>query len=161
MYSASSHSKCRWVCFFMGTDLEKFSSTSLTHQWTLCSEWVPSECLSHHNLSTYWVRSVFAVQISLLIQTRLLFHWRKQYYGLWTRILAGKQQFKVKNISITDVTLFTSYDINWWTGVVWIIVMFLSAAWTLILTAPIHCSDVMPNLNSLSANFSFWVHYFI
>ncbi len=29
---------------------------------------------------------------------------------------------------------FTSQDINWWTGVVWIIVMFLSAAWT----APIH-----------------------
>ncbi len=28
--------------------------------------------------------------------------------------------------------------LNWWTGVVWIIVMFLSAVWTLILTAPIH-----------------------
>ncbi len=29
-----------------------------------------------------------------------------------------------------------------WSGVdhLWIIVMFLSAAWTLILTAPIHCS---------------------
>ncbi len=33
----------------------------------------------------------------------------------------------------------SSQDINWWTGVVWIIVMFLSAVWTLILTAPIHC----------------------
>ncbi len=33
---------------------------------------------------------------------------------------------------------FPSQDINWWTGVVWIIVMFLSAVWTLILTAPIH-----------------------
>ncbi len=30
-------------------------------------------------------------------------------------------------------------DRNWWTGVVWIIVMLLSAVWTLILTAPIHC----------------------
>ncbi len=28
---------------------------------------------------------------------------------------------------------------NWWTGVEWIIVRFLSAVWTLILTAPIHC----------------------
>ncbi len=36
-------------------------------------------------------------------------------------------------------SLFTSQDVNWWTGVVWIIVMFLSAVWTLILTAPIHC----------------------
>ncbi len=33
----------------------------------------------------------------------------------------------------------SSQDINWWTGVVWIIVVFLSAVWTLILTAPIHC----------------------
>ncbi len=35
--------------------------------------------------------------------------------------------------------LLSSPDVNWWTGVVWIIVMFLSAVWTLILTAPIHC----------------------
>ncbi len=28
---------------------------------------------------------------------------------------------------------------HWWTGAVWMIVMFLSAVWTLILTAPIHC----------------------
>ncbi len=33
----------------------------------------------------------------------------------------------------------SSQDVNWWTGVVWIIVMFLSAVWILILTAPIHC----------------------
>ncbi len=33
----------------------------------------------------------------------------------------------------------SSQDVNWWTGAVWIIVMFLSAVWTLILTAPIHC----------------------
>ncbi len=32
--------------------------------------------------------------------------------------------------------LLSSPDVNWWTGVMWIIVMFLS---TLILTAPIHC----------------------
>ncbi len=39
---------------------------------------------------------------------------------------------------VTHMQLFTSHDVNWWTGVVWIIV-FLSAVWTLILTAPIHC----------------------
>ncbi len=53
-----------------------------------------------------------------------------------------KQQFKVENILIADsflinMKLFASQYINWWTGVVWIIVMFLSAVWTL--TAPIHC----------------------
>jgi len=52
---------------------------------------------------------------------------------LWIHIL-------VKNILMMDLfQLFTSPDVNWWTGVVWIIVMLLSAVWTLILTAPIHC----------------------
>ncbi len=42
------------VCFFIWTDLEKFSITSLAHQWILCSEWVPSEweskqLIKHHN----------------------------------------------------------------------------------------------------------------
>ncbi len=32
-----------WVCFFIWTDLEKFSISSLAHQRNLCSEWVPSE----------------------------------------------------------------------------------------------------------------------
>ncbi len=73
------------------------------------------------------------MQISLLIQTRTLFHWRKHYYGLWTHVLD-------KNILMLDLfQLLSSPDVNWWTGVVWIIVMCLSAVWTLILTAPIHC----------------------
>ncbi len=51
-----------------------------------------------------------------------LFHWRKHYYGLWTRILARS---KVKNVSmmdlfLTNMQLFSSQDVNWWTGVVWI-----------------------------------------
>ncbi len=40
---------------------------------------------------------------------------------------------------ITNTQLFTSQGVIWWTGFMWIIVMFLSAVWTLILTAPIHC----------------------
>ncbi len=57
------------------------------------------------------------MQISLLIQT-ILFHWRRCYYGLWTRIL-------VKNIIMMDLflintQLLSSQDVNWWTGVVWI-----------------------------------------
>ncbi len=35
------------------------------------------------------VNGAWFVQISLLIQTRWFFHWRKQYYGSWTHILAG------------------------------------------------------------------------
>ncbi len=51
-----------------------------------------------------------------------------ELYGIW-----------VKNILMLDLFhLLSSPDVNWWTGVVWIIVMFLSSVWTLILTAPIH-----------------------
>ncbi len=43
MYSPSAHSRFRRVCFFIRTDLEKFSITSLAHQCVFCSKWVPSE----------------------------------------------------------------------------------------------------------------------
>ncbi len=59
-----------------------------------------------------------------------------------------KKQFGVKNILmmdliLTNMQLLASQSINWWTGIsvdyLWIIVLYLSAVWTLILTAPIHC----------------------
>ncbi len=74
----------------------------------------------------------------------------------------------------------SSPDVNWWTGVVWTIVMFLSAVWTLILTAPIHihCWDTDAvtflqtwwrnklilisdelRVNTFTAHFHFWVNY--
>ncbi len=75
-----------------------------------------------------------------------LFHWRKRYYGLWTYILARSNSLKLKfllmmDLFLTNTQLLSSQDVNWWTGVdcLWIIVMLLSAVWTLILTAPIHC----------------------
>ncbi len=54
MYFHSGHSRWRWVCLFVGTNLEKFSIASLAHQWILCGEWVPSELeskqlIKHHN----------------------------------------------------------------------------------------------------------------
>ncbi len=35
MFSSSGHPRCRWVCFFIGTDLDKFSITALMDplQW--------------------------------------------------------------------------------------------------------------------------------
>ncbi len=35
IYSPPGHPRCRWVCFFIRTDLKKFSFTSLAHQWIL------------------------------------------------------------------------------------------------------------------------------
>ncbi len=42
------------------------------------------------------------------------------------------------DLFIKNMQLITSQFINWLTGVMWIIVMFLSAVWSLILMAPIH-----------------------
>ncbi len=40
------------VCLFIGTDLEKYSNASLSQQWMLCSEWVPSEWASKQLIKT-------------------------------------------------------------------------------------------------------------
>ncbi len=51
IYLPSSHQRCRWLCFFIWTDWEKFSLTSLAHQF---SEWVPSKYhfIIHNNASS-------------------------------------------------------------------------------------------------------------
>ncbi len=55
-------------------------------------------------------------------------------------ISVQKQQFEVKNLSLNEG--FVSYKHTFFhkmfIDVMWIIVMFLSAVWTLVLTAPIH-----------------------
>ncbi len=98
----------------------------------------------HICFKLFWfVNAAWPVQISLLIQTRPLYHWRKQYFGWRTRILARSNGLKLKMswwicFRFCLLKMLTDVDIML-TGVVWIIVMFLSAVWTLILTAPIHC----------------------
>ncbi len=55
--------------------------------------------------------------------------------------LARRNSLKLKYLTdgcfLRNMQLFTSQYVNWWTYL-WIIMMFLSAVWTLILTAPIH-----------------------
>ncbi len=62
------------------------------------------------------------------------------------------------DLFLTNTQLLASEDINWWSGVVWIIVMFLSAVWTLILTAPIHCRASIGEqvMESFQQIFIFW-----
>ncbi len=111
-----------------------------------------------------------------------LFHWRKRFYGLWTRILVRSDGFKLKK-SLNDGFFsykhadfsFTRCELMDWSGVdyLWIIVMFLSAVWTLILTAPIHCRGstgekvmqcyISPNLMKKQTHLSWmswgWAHF--
>ncbi len=57
----------------------------------------------------------------------------------WMGAVRMRVQTADTNNFIPNMQLLASQDVNWWTGVVWIILMFLSSVWTLILTAPIHC----------------------
>ncbi len=52
MISPLRPSKMWWGCFFIRTDLGKFSIISLAHQWILCSEWVPSAWESKQLIKT-------------------------------------------------------------------------------------------------------------
>ncbi len=57
---------------------------------------------------------------------RWIFSLRKHHYGLY---FGQKEQFECKNVLMMDLFLtnmqfLASPDVNWWTGVVWIIVMF-------------------------------------
>ncbi len=72
------------------------------------------------------------------------------------------------DLFLTNTHLLASLDVNWWTGVVWIIVMFLSDVWTLILTAPIHCrasiaEQVMKcyiSTNQMKKQTHLWLHHY-
>ncbi len=127
MINFSGYSRCR------GVEDKKFSITQLAHQWIFCSEWVPSEWESKQLIKTSFLelfrmyRTVFAFKqclicIFLLNWVRLIFHWRKPYYGL---IFQWKQESKDKNVLmmglfITKHTVIAPQDVNWWNGVMWI-----------------------------------------
>ncbi len=67
----------------------------------------------------------------------------KPYYGIWTSILARSNGLDCLNdgcVSYKHIFCFIRHLLTNWSGVDYlrIIVMFLSAVWTLNLTAPIH-----------------------
>ncbi len=63
-------------------------------------------------------------------------HWSLLH--LWINELLHVHECFIILSSKFVIKIFTSQDVNWWIGVVlWC--FFLSAVWTLILTAPIHC----------------------
>ncbi len=77
-------------------------------------------CLEHIRAGVFWlVNGAWSVQISLLINTRPLFHWRKSYYGLY---FCRKQWFEVKNIVMMNLFLLvlkTLTDGLEWCGLLW------------------------------------------
>ncbi len=101
--------------------------------------------------------------------------WITDSYFIWKRF----KNALIMNLCLTNLQPF---HFTRWTGVVLIIVLFLSAVWTLILTAPIHCRHPLLNkwcnakflqiwwrnkliytsddlrVSTFSASFYFWVN---
>ncbi len=89
-----------------------------------------------------WSKTVLAMNIHVRGQDGLKRSIIRDY-GLFIIIIIiyfdvinGLKLECINNGFLTNKQLFTSQDINWWSWVVWIIVVFLSAV-RLILTAPI------------------------
>ncbi len=58
-------------------------------------------------------------------KTETLFNQGECYYQLWTHILARSDRLKksyniLMDFFITNTLVFTSQDVNWWTGAVWL-----------------------------------------
>ncbi len=94
MYSPSIHVE---VYFFIGTDLDKCSITSLAHHWILCSEWVPSLVLLDFFHWCFMIIYLYLGQIKIPIKTLMMY------------------------VFLTNIQLFISQDINRWTGVMGVI----------------------------------------
>ncbi len=83
--------------------------------------------------------------------TRWTFSLEEALLWIMDSYFSQKQWFKVKNILMMELFLTNTQTrsfcllktltdgLEWCVNYLWIIVMFLSAVWTLILTAPIHC----------------------
>ncbi len=68
IYSPSGH-PAQWVFFFFRRDLEKFSITTLAHQWILCSEWVPSEWVQTADKNTTIINMTPVCQLSCEVKS--------------------------------------------------------------------------------------------
>ncbi len=141
MYPSSGHPRCRWVCFFIRTDLEKFNITLKCYLvWIrreICTDQTPFKRKNRPKQICGWIFDVRG-------QQGMYFFTRGSIimdYGLVSDALKlkphddGFVSYKHAAFGFTRCYLMD------WSGVdyLWIIVMFLSAVWTLILTAPIHC----------------------
>ncbi len=104
---------------------------------------------SHQNSPSYFFRTVLAHKQCLFCayfspdSDETTFSLEKATLWIEISYFSQKIQFKVKNILMMDLfptntQILAPHDNNCSTGVMWIM-MFLSAVWTLILTAPIHC----------------------
>ncbi len=122
MYSPACHPRCRWVCFFIKTDLEKLL---LHHLLTNALQWfgivfIRREICKDQTLFTSKNNpKQFLTNMSENFHSRrqlgMDFFTGKHYYGTWHHLLD-----LIMYLFITNMQLFTSQYIYCWTEDVWI-----------------------------------------
>ncbi len=128
----------RSVCLFIGTDVEKFSMMLLPHQWTFSPEERSLWIMDWHFDQKRWFKVKYLNDGFNSYKHSLSLHKTLDDGLEWRGLLTDH----------CDGVLF-------------------SAVWTLILTAPIHCSDVMLNFRESFQQISIfeWTillkHYFL
>ncbi len=156
------------TCQRSGTDTPLYtlprslSAESPPHTHT--KHWYVDHSVFKVNIQKIWRNSTFhhllANGSSAVNGCRQCNYWRKQYYGYRTCILARNNGLKLKDLNKVFVSykqaafVFSRHQLIDWRGVdyLWNIVMFLSAVWTLILTAPIHCRGSIGELHFSKSN---------
>ncbi len=96
MYSTSGHLICRWVCFFMRTNMEKYSSTSLAHQWILCMEWVPSDPLVSKYVMLNYSKSV-------PVMKKKSIYWIAWGWAYFQQMLISGVKYSFSAVSCSDI----------------------------------------------------------
>ncbi len=68
LYSPSGHPRCRWICFFLITDLEKYSITSLAHNGSSAVNGLRSKHLIQINMQIFTSQDIKLMDWSVLYE---------------------------------------------------------------------------------------------
>ncbi len=176
-FEPSGHARCRWVCFFIETDLVKFSiyiicspmdplqwmgavrmradknitkiHTTLVHQLTSCE--AKSLPLRRFNFKPSLLAKIqgcynnnasFSQKVHPLLSSHIKIHLHICFWTVFTykqclicayfspdsdkmtfsleKAILWIDNMDIMDLFLTNMQLFTSQDVNWWTGVVWI-----------------------------------------
>ncbi len=117
MNSPAGHPGCRWVCFFIRTDFEKFSIASHAHHRIICSEWVPSEWVSKQLIKMSRNKSVIKIN-KLQINASGKNMNRRKCHLVWIRREICKFQGLCKSEHGPDM-FKTLTDGLEWCGLLW------------------------------------------
>ncbi len=97
IHSLSGHPTCRWVCFFVGTDLIKCSINTNAYQCILCREWVPSEWESKQLIKTIKITQKWSTPLQFI------------NYVLWIKAVFVRNKSIIKTFLTSNSHFWSKY----------------------------------------------------